>query len=152
MFRRKTGPFNIQKQKPIPMNLTTLVKTSCMSVLLSLFSLICLAQLPHANFSASPISGCAPLIVDFTDVSTGNPTSWKWTLGNSTTSFLQNPSVTYFNPGTYTVKLVVQNAAGKDSVTRISYINVFGKPTVNFSASAVTGCFPLLVNFTDLST
>ncbi|MBC7536529.1 MAG: PKD domain-containing protein [Ferruginibacter sp.] len=122
-----------------------------MSVLLTFLSLICLAQ-PQANFSATPTSGCAPLVVNFTDLSTGNPTSWKWTLGNSTTSVLQNPSVTYFTPGTYTVKLVVQNASGKDSITKTQYITIYGKPTVNFSASAVTGCFPLPVNFTDLST
>ncbi len=121
-----------------------------MSVVLSLLSLICLAQ-PHANFIASPVSGCAPLVVNFSDLSTGNPTSWKWTLGNSTTSFLQNPSVTYFNPGTYTVKLVVQNAAGKDSLTRINYITIYAQPTVDFSASAVSGCFPLSVDFHDLS-
>ncbi len=134
------------------MTTTTLVKTSCISVFLTLLSFICLSQAPHANFSASPISGCAPLVVDFTDLSTGNPTSWKWTLGNSTTSVLQNPSVTYFNPGTYTVKLVVQNAQGKDSVTFTNYITIYGQPTVNFSASTQTGCFPLAVNFTDLST
>ncbi|MEO8768604.1 MAG: PKD domain-containing protein [Ferruginibacter sp.] len=123
-----------------------------MSALFTLFSVVCLAQLPHANFIASPTSGCAPLVVNFTDLSTGNPSTWKWTLGNSTTSFLQNPSVTYFTPGTYTVKLVIQNAAGKDSITKISYIIIYGKPTVDFSASSQTGCFPLLVNFTDLST
>ncbi|MBS1742265.1 MAG: PKD domain-containing protein [Bacteroidetes bacterium] len=134
------------------MNLTNWVKTSCFSVLFTFLSAITIAQLPHANFSATPLSGCAPLIVDFTDLSTGNPTSWKWTLGNNTTSFLQNPSVTYFNPGTYTVKLVVQNAAGKDSVTRTSYITVYSKPVVDFSASATSGCFPLTVNFSDLST
>ncbi len=134
------------------MTLTTLVKTSCMSVLLTFLSLICLAQLPHANFTAVPTSGCAPLVVNFIDQSTGSPTSWKWTLGNATTSFLQNPSVTYFNPGTYTVKLVVQNAAGKDSITKFQYITVYGKPTVDFTASSVTGCFPLTVDFTDLST
>ena len=134
------------------MTLTTLVKTSCMSVLLTFLSLICLAQLPHANFTAVPTSGCAPLVVNFIDQSTGNPTSWKWTLGNATTSFLQNPSVTYFNPGTYTVKLVVQNAAGKDSITKFQYITVYGKPTVDFTASSTAGCFPLTVDFTDLST
>ncbi len=122
-----------------------------MSVLLSCISLMCLAQ-PQANFSAIPTSGCAPLVVNFSDLSTGNPTSWRWTLGNNTTSFLQNPSVTYFNPGTYTIKLVVQNAQGRDSLTRTSYITIYAKPVVNFSASTVTGCFPLSVNFTDLST
>src|SRR5215471_8252129 len=74
----------------------------------------CYAQ-PHANFSASPLSGCSPIVVNFTDQSTGNPTQWKWDLGNGVISFLQNPSATYFTPGTYNVKLIVSNSFGIDS-------------------------------------
>jgi gliding motility-associated-like protein len=84
-------------------------------------------------------------------MSTGNPTQWRWDLGNGTISFLQNPSVTYFNPGQYTVKLVVQNANGIDSIIRTNYITVHAQPTVNFSATPLSGCFPLPVQFTDLS-
>jgi PKD repeat protein len=62
----------------------------------------------RADFNASPAGGCAPLYVNFHDLSSGNPTSWKWDLGNGTISFLQNPSTTYFNPGTYTIKLVIR--------------------------------------------
>lgn len=106
-----------------------------------------------ANFTASPsLSGCSPLVVNFTDASTGNPTQWKWDLGNGVTSLLKNPSGTYFNPGTYAVKLLVQNAAGADSVIKTDYITVFQAPTVNFSADKLSGCFPLTVNFTDGST
>ena len=65
--------------------------------ILLLQAFICRAQL-NANFSATPISGCAPLLVNFTDLSTGNPTNWQWDLGNGTISFLKNPAVTYF-PG-----------------------------------------------------
>src|SRR6476620_11813784 len=132
------------------MTTTTLVKSCCMPVMFTLLSVICLAQ-PHANFSALPTSGCAPLVVNFTDLSTGNPTGWRWTLGNNTTSFLQNPSVTYFTPGTYTVKLVVTNAQGADSVTFTNYITIYGKPNVDFSASTHARCFPISVNFTDRS-
>ncbi|MEO7264230.1 MAG: PKD domain-containing protein, partial [Ferruginibacter sp.] len=104
-----------------------------------------------ANFTATPLSGCAPLLVSFSDLSTGSPTSWKWDLGNGTISFIRNPSVTYFTPGQYSVKLVVQNAQGKDSITRIQYITVNAPPVVNFNASVFTGCYPLNVQFTDLS-
>jgi hypothetical protein len=31
-----------------------------------------------ANFLASPLSGKAPLTVQFTDTSSGDPTSWQW--------------------------------------------------------------------------
>lgn len=107
---------------------------------------------PVAQFSATPLAGCAPLVVNFHDESTGSPTQWKWDLGNSTVSFLQHPAATYFNPGVYTVKLVVQNAAGKDSVTKVQYITVHALPSVNFSATPTNGCFPLPVQFTNMST
>lgn len=102
-----------------------------------------------AQFSATPVSGCSPLIVRFTDESTGGPTQWRWDLGNGTISFLQNPSATYFSPGKYAVKLVVRNAASEDSIVKTDYIEVFAKPTINFTASNTTGCYPLAVNFTD---
>ncbi|MBC7934066.1 MAG: PKD domain-containing protein, partial [Rhizobacter sp.] len=105
-----------------------------------------------ANFSANPATGCAPLLVNFTDQSTGNPTQWKWDLGNGTISFLQNPSVSYFNPGFYSIKLVVKNAANADSVVKTQFISVSAKPTAQFTAATTTGCFPLPVQFTDQST
>lgn len=106
-----------------------------------------------ANFSASPLSGCSPQIVNFTDLSTGNPIYWRWDLGNGTTSFLQNPSTSYFTPGQYTIKLVVEDGIGnKDSLTRTQYISIFPIPVVNFSGTPLSGCVPLTVQFTDLST
>ena len=89
-------------------------------ILFSLFSqaFISRAQLT-ANFSATPISGCAPLLVNFTDLSTGNPTSWKWDLGNGTTSFLKNPAVTYFAPGKYNVKLIKTTDEFEDKLTKL---------------------------------
>lgn len=104
-----------------------------------------------AAFKASTKQGCAPVIVQFNDASTGNPTWWRWDLGNGTISFLQHPATTYFNPGTYTVKLVAGNDTHKDSVTLTGYIIVDALPGVNFSASATTGCFPLPVQLSDLS-
>ena len=133
------------------MTTSTLSKTGCIFVLLALLGFNSKAQL-NAQFSANPTSGCTPLVVNFTDLSTGNPTSWRWDLGNGTISFLQNPSVTYFIPGQYNVKLVVQNAGGKDSIIKSQYITIFAQPVVDFSASPRSGCFPLPVQFTDLST
>ncbi|MDX2045391.1 MAG: PKD domain-containing protein [Chitinophagaceae bacterium] len=115
---------------------------------------LCLSTLtaqPTANFAASPTSGCAPLLVRFTDLSTGNPASYRWDLGNGTITTLQNPVTTYFNPGTYTVKLVVTNAGGSDSVIRTNYITVHALPAAEFTANNTTGCFPFPVQFTDQS-
>jgi gliding motility-associated-like protein len=108
------------------------------------------AQL-SANFSATPISGCAPLLVNFTDLSTGNPTNWKWDLGNGTISFLKNPAVTYFAPGKYNVKLIVTNASGSNEIVKSEYITVYAVPAVNFSGTPLNGCFPLPVQFIDQS-
>ncbi len=105
-----------------------------------------------ANFTSNVTSGCAPVVVQFQDISTGSPTQWNWTLGNGNTSVLQNPVATYFIPGTYTVKLIVRNASGADSITKTSYIIVNSPPAVAFSVSDSLGCFPLRVQFTDLTT
>ncbi len=126
----------------------------CFFLLIAIFagSLQSKGQLA-AEFSATPLSGCAPQIVNFTDLSAGNPTEWRWDLGNGTTSFLQNPSATYFNGGQYTIKLVIKDAGGNsDSITKTQYIAIFPIPVVNFSATPASGCVPLTVQFTDMST
>jgi PKD repeat protein len=66
----------------------------------------------------------APLAVDFTDTSTGSPTSWLWTFGDGDTSTAQNPSHTYTAPGTYTVTLSASNATGSDTATRTDVLTV----------------------------
>ncbi len=124
-------------------------KAQCLLLLL-LFSLGSKSQIT-AKFSATPVNGCAPLLVRFTDQSTGNPSSWKWDLGNGTISYLQNPSVSYFNPGYYTIKLVVKNGADSDSIVKTQFINVSGRPNVQFTANITAGCSPLPVQFTDQS-
>jgi gliding motility-associated-like protein len=108
------------------------------------------AQL-KADFSATPATGCSPMVVSFKNISTGNPTGFRWDLGNGTSSSLQNPVATYFNPGSYTVKLIVTNSSGKDSLVRSNFIVVNQSPLPAFNASDTIGCFPLKVKFTDNS-
>ncbi|MBD3297216.1 MAG: PKD domain-containing protein, partial [candidate division Zixibacteria bacterium] len=83
---------------------------------------------PTAEFSGSPTSGDYPLQVDFSDQSTGNPTSWSWDFGDGGTSTSQNPSHTYNAAGTYTVALTVSNACGNDTETKTDYITVTEPP------------------------
>ena len=104
-----------------------------------------------ARFSSDRISGCAPLVVQFSDESTGNPTEWKWSLGNGTQSPLKNPSVTYLNPGTYTITLETKNASGTATETKQAYITVHASPVIAFSSTATSGCYPFKVTFTDQS-
>jgi tripartite motif-containing protein 71 len=79
---------------------------------------------PVAAFSASPTSGTKPLKVQFTDKSTGSPTSWKWEFGDGTTSTTHNPLHTYIKKGKLTVSLTVKNAAGSNTKTISNYITV----------------------------
>lgn len=107
---------------------------------------------PKAAFTSNTTSGCPPLIVFFQDQSSGNPTTWKWDLGNGAPSIQQNPITTYFDPGVYTVRLIVTNSSGSDSVVKINYITVAEEPEAGFSVSTTQGCFPLDVSFFDNST
>ncbi len=108
------------------------------------------AQL-NAGFTATVQEGCSPLVVQFTDVSSGNPTQWFWDLGNGATSVKQNPSAVYIDSGKYTVTLTVKNASGENTVTKKDFIVVHANPTASFSANPPEGCAPLNVSFTDKS-
>ncbi|XZF13264.1 PKD domain-containing protein [Chitinophagaceae bacterium MMS25-I14] len=111
--------------------------------------LITKAQLT-AQFSANLTSSCSPVLINFTDQSTGGPTSWTWDLGNGTTSTQQNPSATYFAVGTYTVTLTVSNGTTTSSVQH--NITVIPTPVVSFVASDSTAsCAPKAVTFTNTS-
>ena len=113
---------------------------------------------PTAAFTADNQAGTAPLTVVFTDQSTGTaPFTYAWDFTNDGTrdSTSQNPSFTYQNTGTYTVKLTVTNAVGSDGETKSGYITVTELPVAPVAAFTVdkqTGNTPLTVRFTDQST
>jgi beta propeller repeat protein len=75
-------------------------------------------------FSASPTSGKAPLRVQFTDKSTGSPTSWRWVFGDGTSSTSKNPVHIYTKKGRYTVSLTIKNTQGSNTNSRSDYITV----------------------------
>jgi len=88
---------------------------------------------PTADFTASPTSGYAPLTVQFTDTSTGNPAQWQWDVNNDgvVDYTVQNPTHTYSSPGTYSVRLTVSNPGGSDTRIKTGYITVNAPPTTN---------------------
>ncbi|MGA1839222.1 MAG: PKD domain-containing protein, partial [bacterium] len=114
---------------------------------------ITVSEPPVADFSASPLTASAPATVSFTDLSTGNPTSWAWDFGDGSGSSVQrNPTYTFNSAGAYSVSLTVANAEGSDNETKVDYISVTPPPCADFSATPLTGPAPLTVNFTNLST
>ena len=79
---------------------------------------------PVADFTASAVTGYAPLAVTFTDRSAGVPTGWSWSFGDGGTATTRNPSHTFAAAGTYTVALTVTNDLGTDTLTRAGYVTV----------------------------
>ncbi|HTE07818.1 MAG TPA: PKD domain-containing protein, partial [Flavitalea sp.] len=109
------------------------------------------AQAPVAAFSASVVKGCAPLVVQFTDQSAGDPTGWTWDFGNGQLVRGQNQTITYTLPGQYSVTLVVRNAAGINSITKSDFIVVASPPVVDFSVSQSLSCLNVPLQFTSVS-
>jgi PKD repeat protein len=109
---------------------------------------------PKADFSAVPDSGMAPLLVQFTDLSTGNVTSREWDFGDGSDKVsTKDPSHTYQNPGTYNAKLKVTAPGLLGSDEKTKTITVTAPPPVaRFTASTFHGASPLEVQFTDQST
>ncbi len=126
-----------------------------------------------ADFMGSPLSGEAPLTVQFTDLSTGNPTMWAWDFGDGVTpmsanadvdcssgncgeNWIANPTHTYSKPGTYTVTLTASNQnGGADTEIKQGYVTVGSTPSgivADFVGYPTSGSAPLTVQFTDLST
>jgi parallel beta-helix repeat protein len=113
-----------------------------------------------ADFTASPLSGPAPLAVAFTDTSTGHPDFWSYTFGDGSTSSAKSPVHTYRAAGTYTVTLTVMKVGGdgiiRNTTEKRDLVTVSGTPVsslaANFTASPLSGPVPLKVAFTDTST
>lgn len=118
---------------------------SIMALLLAGFSVK--AQL-NVNFSADKTAGCSPLVVAFTNNTTGASSNavYKWDLGNGNTSALANPSGVYTNERSYTVTLTVQD--GSQTASKTVTITVHPKPVVDFTTSVVKGCSPVNAVFT----
>jgi PKD repeat protein len=61
----------------------------------------------EVDFSASPLSGKAPLKVSFAGTCSVTPILWKYSFGDGFMGTRQNPVHTYRKPGTYNVTLTV---------------------------------------------
>lgn len=79
---------------------------------------------PVAIFAANHSSIKIDSIIQFTDLSNNNPTSWSWSFGDGGTSNKQNPSYAYSSFGMYTVSLSVANKYGSDIDIKPNYVSV----------------------------
>jgi len=126
----------------------------CLSTLL--LNLAIHAQNPVASFTPSITSGCSPLVVNFTNNSTGvGPFTYSWYFGPTVSpplSVTANPTAIFTVSGNYSVTLTVTDANGNSNTSMATIIKVLPTPIADFDATIVSGCFPLLDQFQDKST
>ena len=104
-----------------------------------------------AEFSAIPVTGTVPLVVQFTDLSTGSPDTWMWTFGDTylvsyidtddaiwldtadaiwfnttygVSSVEQHPVHIFDTIGVYSVTLTATLAGDSDTEIKVDYIIV----------------------------
>lgn len=101
---------------------------------------------PVASFTVVNATGSDPLYVEFTDTSTGTPTSWAWDLGdgtlyNTTDPANKNPPLhTYSALGAYTVNLTVTDANAFSSTSSVpASVTVVTAPVLNSAATNADG-------------
>jgi PKD repeat protein len=85
-------------------------------------------EAPVAGFSFDPERPTAGSSVSFSDTSSGTPTSWAWTFGDGESSSEQNPTHVFAEAGSYTVELMVGNAAGSDTTSQQIVVGPGGNP------------------------
>ncbi|MGM0650699.1 MAG: PKD domain-containing protein, partial [Bacteroidota bacterium] len=96
-----------------------------------------LTEALNADFTADNTTISVNDTVNFTDLSTGSPTSWNWDFGDGNTSNEQNPQHTYNSAGTYTVELIATNTYDSDTLSITDYITVYDELVVSNGSSSV---------------
>ncbi len=96
---------------------------------------------PAGGFTSTGQSGCAPFTTTFSANDEGSTHIYAWTFLGGSPEFSDeaNPTVTYNAVGTYTVGLVVTNAAGTAAESQEDYIVVGQGPAADFTLASTIG-------------
>jgi hypothetical protein len=93
---------------------------------------------PSTSLMSSDTNFCNVKCIDFTDLSTNNPTSWQWLFpgSDSLMSNMQNPiNICYNSYGSFDVTLISCNSAGCDTLFLPGFINEYQQPTPTITQS-----------------
>ncbi|EDN70133.1 surface layer protein [Beggiatoa sp. PS] len=111
------------------------------------------APVPTASFTATPLSGVAPLTVSLdgsgSTSSSGNAiTGYQWQSSDEQNKNGQTTSMTYNQAGTHTISLTVTDSSNLSSTTTTETIvvNEAPVPTARFTAVPTNGLESLTVN------
>lgn len=112
---------------------------------------------PVLQIDASPLTGSAPLVVDFSANLSGGvaPFAYAWVFGDGSSGQGVSVQHTYTSQGTYFVSLVVTGANGLSAQANTSVVvyndsTVSGALELSIAASPATGPAPLTVVFDTL--
>ncbi|NQZ76486.1 MAG: PKD domain-containing protein, partial [Ekhidna sp.] len=101
-------------------------------------SLTVLPASPQLDFEADILEGCAPLTVQFTNLSIGAvPGEYLWEFGDGSISRADNPTYTFFQSGEFSIRLRGENEIGETAeVNKEAYITVHARPFADFLVSS----------------
>ncbi|HVK25714.1 MAG TPA: ThuA domain-containing protein [Actinokineospora sp.] len=97
---------------------------------------------PTATMTATPVTGTAPLAVNFTASGTdpeGTALTYTWDFGNGETGVGATVRHTYLDPGTYTAKVTARDAGGAVGTT--TRVITVGAPTTTTCLSGKSDGF-----------
>jgi len=111
--------------------------------------------LPEVEFSFTPFNPTTADIIQFTDHSSDRNTisiqNWTWDFDDGNISYLQHPTHSYEDNGSYNVTLTITDNDGASDSTSES-VNVSNvEPTVNFTFSPMNPLTTDLIQFNDAS-
>jgi len=108
----------------------------------------------QALFGSNTTAVCEGESIEFYDQSTGDVISWEWTFegGSPGSSTFQNPTVMYFNEGTYDVTLTVSDGVEYNTLTIEDYITVGAVPEVPATPTGDDEVCTNIVQFSDYTT
>ena len=107
-----------------------------------------MTPVPIAEFTTNFTVGVFPLSIQFSDLSTNNPTSWLWDFGDGQSDTSKNCSHTYLYPGEYTISLIATNEYGSNTIIKENYIVI---KNVEIYCDSTSGYVPLTVSFNGVS-
>ncbi len=107
------------------------------------------AGLPMADFQASVLTGCEPLIVDFTNLSE-NADEYFWIFSDQPLDTIRsiNPQRTFEEAGVYSVTLLIKNGRDcRDSITYEDLIVVHPTPNPSITFDKLDNELPVTYQF-----
>lgn len=110
---------------------------------------------PIAMFATDLSSQCSPVTTQYMNLSSGNPTSFHWDLGDGQTTTDNVPAtnvyITEEESANFVIKLVATNACGSDSLENTVLV-LPNTVHIDLEASVTSGCTPLFVTFDNNTT